>query len=385
MSLPVAQPRLPSLSALTRYLAEIDRSRHYSNYGPLSLRLETRLAHHFEVEPERVVMVANGTLGLTAALMVRAPLPGSLCLVPAWTFVATAHAIRLAGLIPYLVDVDPDHGAMTPAIAAVALATAPGPVGAVVPVLPFGQPVLDPAADLAAWDVFGERHRLAVVIDAAAGFDAVRPQRSAVMVSLHATKILGIGEGGVVVCPDRAFSEDMRRRLNFGFYQVRTATVPALNAKLSEYHAAVGHAALDEWPHLRRAFQLVALNYRRALADVPGVSLPEGYGDRWVASTTVLRLDRPEADALARALAMAAIDTRQWWGQGLHRQPAFADCPRTPLPITDLLAASTLGLPCFPDLSSSAVVRVARAIAEVTALTASPGGDKPIPCPSTLV
>ncbi len=364
MSLPVARPRLPRLPALTRYLDEIDRSRHYSNYGPLSLRFEARLAHHFEVAPERVVAVANGTLGLTAALMVAAPSAGSLCLVPAWTFVATVHAVRLAGLIPYLVDVEPSQGALTPEIAAAALAAAPGPVGAVVPVLPFGQPLLDPSADLAAWDAFAERHRLAVVIDAAAGFDAVRPRQAPVMVSLHATKVLGIGEGGVVIGPDIGFSEEMRRRLNFGFYHVRTAMVPALNAKLSEYHAAVGHAALDEWPQLRRAFQLVALNYRRALAGVAGVTLPEGYGDRWVTSTTILRLDRSEADPLALALAAAAIDTRQWWGRGVHRQSAFADCPRTPLPVTDRLAATTIGLPCFPDLSAGAVVRVARAIAD---------------------
>jgi dTDP-4-amino-4,6-dideoxygalactose transaminase len=366
MSLPVAQPRLPPLAALARYLDEIDRSRHYSNYGPLSQRFEVRLAEHFEVAPERVVAVANGTLGLTAALMAAAPPAGSLCLVPAWTFVATAHAVRLAGLIPYLVDVEARSGALTPGIAAAALAAAPGPVGAVVPVLPFGQPLLEPDAGLVAWDEFADRHRLAVVVDAAAGFDAVRPRRSPVMVSLHATKVLGIGEGGVVIGPDAGFSEELRRRLNFGFYHVRLAMVPALNAKLSEYHAAVGHAALDEWPQSRRAFQRVALNYGRALADLPGVSLLEGYGERWVTSTAILRLegsDAPDIDLFAGALAVSGIDTRQWWGRGLHRQPAFADCPRTPLPQTDRLAATTLGLPCFPDLSAGAAVRVARAIA----------------------
>jgi len=324
-------------------------------------------------------------------LMIAAPAPGALCLVPAWTFVATAHAVRLAGLVPYLVDVDPALGALTPEIAAAALATAPGPVAAVVPVLPFGQPLVETAADLAAWDDFADRHRLAVVIDAAAGFDAVRPRRAPVMVSLHATKVLGIGEGGVVIGPDLGFSEEMRRRLNFGFYQIRAAMVPALNAKLSEYHAAVGHAALDEWPQVRRAFQLVALNYRRALTDVEGVALPEGYGDRWVTSTTILRLDRPVADALARALAAVAIDTRPWWGSGVHRQPAFADCPRTPLPVTDRLAASTLGLPCFPDLAAGAVVRVARAIARALESGAdgnldmsSRRGLSQSPCPSTI-
>ena len=366
--LPVALPRLPVASAIARYIDEIDRNRQYSNYGPLCYRFEARLAEHFGVAPERVVTVANGTLALAAALMVAVPEPepGALCLMPAWTFVATAHAARLAGLTPYLVDVEgeagPDCGTLTPGIARAVLAKAPGPVAAVLPVLPFGQPMA-----LAPWDDFARAHGVAVVIDAAAGFDAVRPQRAPVIVSLHATKVLGIGEGGVIIAPDAAFSDELRRRLNFGFYQIREALVPAFNGKLSEYHAAVGLAALDLWPESRRAFQLVGLNYRRAFADRAGVALPDGYGDRWVGSTAMLRLAHPpypKAEDLALTLAARAIDSRQWWGRGLHRQPAFAACPRTSLPVTDRLAATTLGLPCFPDLSAAAVVRVAGAIGE---------------------
>ncbi len=380
--LPVAHPRLPPLSAIAGYIDEIDRNRNYSNYGPLNYRLEARLAGHFGVAPARVVTAANGTLALAAALMVTVPEPepGALCLMPAWTFVATAHAARLAGLTPYFADVaegaGPDGGMLTPEIAEAALRAAPGPVAAVMPVLPFGQP-----AALAPWDAFARHHRLAVVIDAAAGFDAVRPEGAPVMVSLHATKVLGIGEGGVIIGPNATFSEELRRRLNFGFYQVREALVPALNGKLSEYHAAVGLAALDLWPETRRAFQLAALNYRRAFTSFAGGWLPEGYGDRWVSSTTVLRLDRPEAEGLdrpeaeglGRALAAQGIDTRRWWGPGVHRQPAFTDCPRTSLAVTNRLAETTLGLPCFPDLSAAAAVRVARAVDALTA--ASPPGQ----------
>ena len=61
------------------------------------------------------------------------------------------------------------------------------------PVVPFGQPI-----DVAAWDRFAAATGLPVVIDAAAGFDTLVPGRIPTVVSLHATKVLGAGEGAFV-------------------------------------------------------------------------------------------------------------------------------------------------------------------------------------------
>ena len=52
--------------------------------------------------------------------------------------------------------------------------------------------------------------------------------------------------------------------------------VPAFNAKLSEYHAAVGHAALDEWPDARAEWLAVAARYRAAFAGLFGCTPPRG-------------------------------------------------------------------------------------------------------------
>ena len=65
------------------------------------------------------------------------------------------------------------------------------------PVAPFGRPI-----DVEAWDRFRSSSGLAVVIDAAAGFDAVAATGTTAVVSLHATKVLGIGEGGFILCTD---------------------------------------------------------------------------------------------------------------------------------------------------------------------------------------
>ena len=256
------RPRLPSAERLGPYLKSIDSSRIYSNFGPLALALEDRLAAHFGLAVGEVSTVANATLGLMLALAVQEARPRTLCLLPAWTFVASAHAAVMAGLTPYFVDVNRETWALEPEQIGDAIAHAPGPVGAVMAVAPFGQPV-----DIEAWDRFRARTGLPVVIDAAGAFDSITVGETPAVVSLHATKVFGVGEGGFVVSNDREIIRGIRARANFGFEGTREATVPAVNAKLSEYHAAVGLAALDEWADTRSEWMAVAQLYRAALPE----------------------------------------------------------------------------------------------------------------------
>jgi dTDP-4-amino-4,6-dideoxygalactose transaminase len=352
--LPVMRPRLPDAQSLLPYLRQIDEARVYGNYGPLNTRLEERLAQHFGASCDAVTTVANATLGLAVALTAQGARPGSLCVMPAWTFIASAQAAILAGLVPYFVDVDPITWALDPSSIAELIEDAPGDVGAVMPVAPFGRPI-----DVAAWDWVRAATGIPMVIDAAAGFDTARPGTTPAVVSLHATKVLGIGEGGVVVCDDPQLARAIRTRANFGFYGSREAMVPALNAKMSEYHAAVGHAALDEWECARADWESVANHYRSRLEPSSEMRLQEGLGDCWVSSVCVVTLDGPDAESLASRLDAAGIETRRWWGDGAHAHRSTRDLPRTPLPVTERLARTTLGLPCFRDMNLGDIDRVA--------------------------
>src|SRR4029078_4288813 len=143
--------KLPSVNQIWSYLESIDVSRTYSNFGPLVRSLEERLAARFGVRKEMITTAGNGTQGVHFALLTMGARPGTLCAMPAWTFIASAHAALAAGLTPYFVDVDPHTCALDPAQMQRMSARAPAPVGAIMPVVPFGQPI-----DGAAWDRFRE-------------------------------------------------------------------------------------------------------------------------------------------------------------------------------------------------------------------------------------
>lgn len=357
ITVPLMRPLLPTAKRIGVYLERIETGRWYTNFGPLAQLFTERLCAHFAAPQGAVVLSANGTLGLATALMASRAPEGRLCAMPSWTFAATAHAARVAGLEPFFVDVDPDTWALAPDRVGKILAMAPGPVAAVVVVAPFGAPI-DPAP----WIRFRDAHGIPVVIDAAAGFDTARPSPLPTLVSLHATKIMGIGEGGFVLCDDLDLADDIRARTNFGFAGGRQAQAASLNAKMSEYQAAVGLAALELWPETRARHAALSASYAAALATLPGAVPLPGWGREWLAMTHDVALPAGHAGAVAAALRARGIDSRQWWEKGCHRMPAFQDCPRTRLPATEGLAECVLGLPYFIDMTAVQIARVAEAL-----------------------
>ena len=355
--IPVARPLLASAEVALPYLHRIDDARTYSNFGPLNAELEARLAAHYGLSAEHVVTCGNATLGLALALQSAGATGGGLCLMPAWTFTATAHAACAAGLQPFLADVDPATGALTPEIAEQALARASGRVAAVMPVAPFGL-----SLDADAWDDFQRRTGVPVVLDAAAGFDALKPGAAPAVVSLHATKVLGLGEGGFAVARDPEVIRAIRQRSNFGFAGSRESAVVGGNAKLSEYAAAFGLAALDLWPVQRQRWMAALAWYRADFSDLPQIESQPGLGYAWATSTCCVRMPKAAAPGIEQRLAEAGIATRRWWGRGLHSHPAFADAPRLELGVTEDLAERTLGLPCYPDITPADLAEVTAAV-----------------------
>jgi dTDP-4-amino-4,6-dideoxygalactose transaminase len=367
VSQPVIQvwhPLLPSTDAIARYMSLLDRSRRYTNHGALVTILEERLAVLFKMPAtSRPVTAASGTAALTAAILAtagRATEARPLCLCPAYTFTATALAAELCNYRVHFVDVDERSWALD----AETLALHPliARTGVVVVTAPYGR-----RFSQAAWERFRERTGVPVVIDAAASVEALADDSTdlvgnvPLVLSMHATKVFGVGEGGAVLCNDPVLVRAAAAALNFGFDDVRETTGPGFNGKMSEYHAAVGLAELDGWAAKRIALRRVADCYRDA-ALARGLRLhtdPEVSACYILLETATL----PEAEAARGSLREAAIDHRLWYGPGLHRERYFSTHTRDPLPVVEDLAPRLIGLPVAHDLADASIERVIAAVA----------------------
>ncbi len=349
-------PDMPDADALAPYLRRIDVSRWYTNFGPLALEFESKLSEFMDREqPPGVVSVSSCTSGLELALLALGLTPESRVMVPAFTFVATATAVIRAGCIPVVADVDAASWLLTPE--AVREALRGGNIASVMPVTTFGA-----SQDAAAWDRFAEETGVPVVIDAAGAFGNQKVgMRTVVVISLHATKSLGIGEGGFVAARNGAFLAEVRRLSNFGI-QLPSGIVAraGINAKLSEYHAAVGLAALERWPARAQVRFELARRYLCAIGRHCARARPQHRPADGV--YTIMAVCLPagaNTTRIASSLAAQGIETRCWYNPLIPDHPAFASAAVSgTLASARALSGQILGLPFHTAMSEAEVERV---------------------------
>lgn len=345
--IPLYIPDMPKTGEILPWLEKIDESRWYTNFGPLNRLFEEAVRRNFPLAPTaHLTTVANGTLGLELALAALDLPPRSAVLIPAFTFVATATAVARSGLTPALADFDPASWLLTPEIAREALEQIP--IRAVMPVATFGFP--QPAS---AWDEFSAETGIPVIIDAAAAFGS-QPigETTTAVFSLHATKNLSTGEGGIVAGADPGFIERVRNASNFGLDAGEVRHV-GTNAKLSEYHAAVGLAVLERWQRRKAEKYQLFQAYRSRLDKLRHPPVYQRGMEQIVPSLLAVRLpEQTGVAALAGHLREQGIHTRQWYYPPLYRHPAFAALPRAGgLAATHEIAGQILGLPFHLDIA----------------------------------
>lgn len=90
--IPFLRPNLVRKEAYLDYLAQIDQSRTYSNFGPLNTLFEGRLLKEFFAGQGSLTTVANATLGLMLAFAHCRRAGGRYAIMPSFTFAATAQA-----------------------------------------------------------------------------------------------------------------------------------------------------------------------------------------------------------------------------------------------------------------------------------------------------
>jgi dTDP-4-amino-4,6-dideoxygalactose transaminase len=347
--IPVLVPHLPPADQLLPYLRRIDSSRIYSNYGPLSREFANALAARFTARGggAGVTLTCNGTSAIELALRVRARPGMHYCLMPSYTFIASAHAVTNAGLEPFLADVDEHSLALTPSIAAETLRRMPAPPAAVLVISPFGAP-----PGLPAWEAFEAQTGVPVIFDAAAAAASIRtagyqPQ----CVSLHATKVLGIGEGGAILCSDPDLIARTTAMSGFGLAGAeRVSSVRGGNYRISEYAAAIGLAVLANLDTTMGRLRELTAAYADGLRNLD-VRLQDGVGTEWVTMTLNVILPAHRATTAKAKLDANQIGWRHWWGLGCHTHPAFTGLPAADLSVTNYLAPRVIGIPFHDSLT----------------------------------
>ncbi len=370
----VGAPAIPDRERLfARLDAALDRRR-LTNRGPLVEEFEARIAAL--AGTRHAVAVCNGTVGLELAA--RAVGLSGEVIVPAFTFVATAHALAWIGLEPVLCDVDPRTHCLDPRV--VEAAITPRTSG-ILAVHLWGRP-----AAVSELQAIADRFGLRLLFDGAHAFAArcgdrpVGGQGDATVFSFHATKFLSAAEGGAVVTDDDAVARRLRLLQNFGFAGVDRVVDEGTNGKMSELAAAFGLTSLDDLDALLAVNRRRLATWRRELADIPGLSpVIWGTADARNDQYCVVEVDPARTgltrDQLVAVLRAENVLARRYFHPGLHRMEPYRSRPPAGgwrLPATERLCERVLVLPTGAAVSDEQIVRMAdilrRAVAAGPAL-----------------
>jgi dTDP-4-amino-4,6-dideoxygalactose transaminase len=332
----VFKAKLPTSNDLIPYLNKIDLTSIYSNFGPLNTDLRERLSEFLAIPLEGVATCANATLALEGAIStIGDDFENIPIRTPSWTFAATPHAcnrIRGKAIFGEITE----NGFMSFDSRNEEIQ---------VLVLPFGSPP----------NVQELRNlQYPTIVDAAASFYAVENIGNEIMkcpnliffiVSMHATKSLGAGEGAFVFSNSFEWIERFRRWTNFSFDNERLAQCSGTNAKLSEYGSAIALASLDawssnkrHWAHLNEIAFEISQSFPFQIDPVLKSNFPSTYWSIYLDSQV-------RRDSFETFCYKNSIETKRWWKAPCHLMPAFSHFSKEKLSLTEDISSRYTALP----------------------------------------
>jgi perosamine synthetase len=362
--IPLARPVVSG--AEERAVLDVLRSRRLS-LGPRVTAFETAFASR--VGARHASAVSSGTAGLHLALRAVGVREGDEVLTSPFSFVASANVALYERARPVFADIDPLTLNLDPAAAAAAVTDR---TRALLPVHIFGYP-----AEMPAFERLAEKHDLAIVEDACEALGATHADGTPVggrghpaVFGFYANKQLTTGEGGMVAVGTPALKERIDSERNQG----RAPDMGWLdhdrlgfNYRLSDIACALGIAQLERLEAMLAARALLAERYRTALEGIDGLELPcpdaGGKVRGWFVFVVQLPADS-DRDETVRALAEAGIQSKPYL-PAIHLMSFYRERfghREGEFPVCEDVAARSLALPFFPEMSEGQVARVAEAL-----------------------
>lgn len=315
--------------------------------GPEVVELEKKLCEFTGAKYS--LACSNGTDALLIPLMAMGIGPGDEVITTAFSFIATAEVIMLAGATPVYVDIDPvTFNIDTKKIEAAITSK----TKAIMPVSLYGQ-----IADMDEINAIAKKHNLSVIEDAAQSFGALyKGKRScnlstAAGTSFFPAKPLGCyGDGGAIFTNDEKLHITMKEIREHGSEKRYYHTRLGLNARLDTLQCAILLAKLERYEWEIKARQSIANKFNTAFSEMKGITTPAVKSDRdsvWAQYT----IRSSERDNLQKRLTELGVPTSVHYPRIMPDQPAYTKtAPTWDLSLARKAADEVLSLPLYPDM-----------------------------------
>lgn len=336
--------------------------------GPMVERMEAALAARSGAG--FAMCCSSGTAALHLATLALGLGPGDEMIVPAFTWVTSAHCAEYVGARPVFVDIDLATFNLDPD--AVAAAITPR-TRAIMAVHLFGL-----AAPMDEINAIARRYGIAVIEDAACaigttyGGQPVGALGDIACFSFHPRKVVTTGEGGAVTTSNAALAERVRSFRNHGATGLPDAEVEphgpwtmgrfgnlGFNLRLSDLQAAVGVAQMAKLDRMLEERRALGRRYNMLLADIAEIGRPVATNnDGHTYQSYVIRIQeggRARRNAVMAALSKADIQTRPGT-HAVHRLDYYTTkygYRTQDVPNAAVAEDTSIALPLFPGMTEA--------------------------------
>ena len=307
--------------------------------------------------------VANGTDAIALCLRGIGLGIGDEVITPSHTAVATVAGIEQAGCTPVFADIDPKTRCITPKSIDERVTTK---TRAIMPVHIYGQP-----AEMLSILEVAKAHNLSVIEDCSQAHGAeIHGQKVGTFAdfsaySCYPTKNLGgTGDGGIILCRSKEFSEKIKSLRQYGWNQARESIIPGFNSRLDELQAAILRVKLQHLADDNAKRRVIALRYNEGFKDLP-ITLPAlAETELHAMHLYVIECDR--RNQLMEHLRSHQIGASLHYPLAVHQHAAYSNRIRgwDNLPFTDQFYQRNLTLPMYPELAEGLIEHIISTVRE---------------------
>jgi dTDP-4-amino-4,6-dideoxygalactose transaminase len=346
----VTKTYLPSFEEYAAFLKRAWDKSWITNHGELVQELEGKLKDYLNVK--NLLFCSNGTIVLQMAL--KALNITKEVITTPFSYVATTNAILWEGCTPVFVDIDPktfciDTGKIEASITE--------NTEAILVTHVYGFP-----CDVEKIKKIADQYKLKVIYDAAHAFGSGYEDKSLLSFgdistcSFHATKIFHTVEGGCIVCNDDELFKKITLYRSFGHTDEDHYSI-GINAKNSEFHAAMGLCILPKMPDIIKKRREISELYNSTLNFDQGLRRPQNASNftyNYAYYPVVFESENKLREVI-EVLNKNGINPRRYFHPSLNLLPYVQ---YRPCPISEDIAQKVLCLPLYNDLEKKDVLKI---------------------------
>ena len=356
--IPVSEPYITELEL--KYITRAVKSGWVSSLGKYITQFEENFADY--CGSKYSLATSNGTTALHLALTASNIQSGDEVIVPDFTFVATANAVKYCGAKPVFVDIEPNTLCIDPDSILHAITKN---TKAIIPVHIYGHP-----ANMQAIMEIAEKYNLIVIEDCAEAHGAAIGEKKVGtfgkcgVFSFYGNKIITSGEGGMLITDDEKLYIRSKILRDHAMSSTKRYwhTEIGFNYRLTNIQAALATAQLEKIEKIIKKritiFEKYSKRLKRNLRLKLNYTLPGYKNVFWMIRLEIEGYDEEKRNKLMDNLKQKGIDSRPYF-YPVSDMPMYESADT---PVTHSLYSRGINLPSYQRLTDEEIEYVCNTI-----------------------